>query len=334
MAGVADRIRDAVTLGKGRVAFQLTGETGYEDMLEVDDFKFTSAVEKVEKNTSRDATVTQIASIVKSTKATGSFSCVSPVLDVLRFFGMASQVSDVSQTTSSLSTTIAAAKLSKRFDLGKVGLTVVKVRRTAGKDATVITDTWTSADHGFLDGDTVVLGNVGGALPTEFTAGTVYYVRDKAAGTLKLAATATGAAISASGAGTGTHTIYRSYVADSDYELDAAPGWIYLRSDGDIVADEGLTITGTYATQTMKSMQAMTKTNLEGDLVFLGDPADGVVQDFFAKVKLSPNGDFAMIGEDVQKFQIDFECIKSSLRTGLYELRDRSGQSRTIAATA
>jgi hypothetical protein len=75
----------------------------------------------------------------------------------------------------------------------------------AGKDFTVAsaTDKFTSAAHGFLDGDAIVLrtGLVPGA---PLAAGTVYYVRDKEVNAFKLAATAGGAAIDISSDGSGT----------------------------------------------------------------------------------------------------------------------------------
>lgn len=59
-----------------------------------------------------------------------------------------------------------------------------------GEDST---DVLTADNHGFTDGQTVVLW--GDALPTGLAEGTVYFVRDATTDTLKLAATSGGAAI-------------------------------------------------------------------------------------------------------------------------------------------
>ena len=61
------------------------------------------------------------------------------------------------------------------------------------------TDTITCTAHGFIDTDTIVFFK--GTVPTGLTEGTVYYVRDATTDTFKVAATAGGAAIDLTGAG-------------------------------------------------------------------------------------------------------------------------------------
>jgi microcystin-dependent protein len=63
--------------------------------------------------------------------------------------------------------------------------------------------TWTG--HSFENGDPIVLTTTG-ALPTGLTAGTTYYIVNKAANTFQLSATVGGAAINTSGTQSGTHT--------------------------------------------------------------------------------------------------------------------------------
>lgn len=61
-------------------------------------------------------------------------------------------------------------------------------------------------DHLFLNNEPVVLATTG-ALPTGFTAGTIYYVVNRTADTFQLAATVGGSAINGSGTQSGTHTV-------------------------------------------------------------------------------------------------------------------------------
>lgn len=68
--------------------------------------------------------------------------------------------------------------------------------------ADAATDVLTAAGHGHADADQVMVSTLGGVLPTGLAASTNYHVRDAAANTLKLAATAGGAAIDITGAGT------------------------------------------------------------------------------------------------------------------------------------
>jgi len=68
------------------------------------------------------------------------------------------------------------------------------------------TDVCTAANHGFRDGTQVKVVTTS-ALPTGLILETVYYIRDSALDTFKLAATSGGTAIDITGVGTGTHTI-------------------------------------------------------------------------------------------------------------------------------
>ena len=64
----------------------------------------------------------------------------------------------------------------------------------------------TCAGHGLLDDDPVVFYSTG-ALPTGLVLGTVYYVNYVDANTFQVAATADGASINTSSAGSGTHSV-------------------------------------------------------------------------------------------------------------------------------
>ncbi|MGE0256921.1 MAG: host specificity factor TipJ family phage tail protein, partial [Alphaproteobacteria bacterium] len=81
-------------------------------------------------------------------------------------------------------------------------------RDFAAGDVDTTGNTVAIAAHPFYDGDTVQLVSTGG-LPAPLVAATDYFVRDRAAGTFKLAATAGGAAIDLTTAGSGDHTISR-----------------------------------------------------------------------------------------------------------------------------
>ena len=78
------------------------------------------------------------------------------------------------------------------------------------KTATVITTTWTSTAHGYLTGQSIKLTTTG-TIPTGFTVNRVYWLRRIDANSFSLHPTPEDAfagtgAISASNAGTGTHT--------------------------------------------------------------------------------------------------------------------------------
>ena len=101
-------------------------------------------------------------------------------------------------------------------------INVVTVRYQAGYvvpfTASAPSDLLTAAGHPFVDGDVVRLQLSGGetrALPTGLSLNTNYYVRDTVAGvSFKLAATADGAAIDITGAGTGRFFAGRQVIPD------------------------------------------------------------------------------------------------------------------------
>lgn len=86
------------------------------------------------------------------------------------------------------------------------GPNAVRVNYTAGYlvpfTANDTSDVLTAAGHGFVDADITQVMTLGGVLPTGLAALTNYHARDCAADTLKLSATAGGAAIDITAAGT------------------------------------------------------------------------------------------------------------------------------------
>lgn len=80
------------------------------------------------------------------------------------------------------------------------------VLKTFSADNT--TNTLTSTAHGFADGDIVI--HPGGDLPAPLIAGNLYYVRDQATNTYKLALTSGGTAIDLTTNGTGTLQVFRN----------------------------------------------------------------------------------------------------------------------------
>jgi len=90
---------------------------------------------------------------------------------------------------------------------GTINDVVVRYRAGYATPFTVVaaTDVITAIGHPYADADPVTLTNSGGALPAGLSVQTTYYARDVSGNTLKLAATAGGAAIDITGTGTGAH---------------------------------------------------------------------------------------------------------------------------------
>jgi hypothetical protein len=89
-----------------------------------------------------------------------------------------------------------------------------RIEKTVAIDTT--TDVFTCTAHGLSNGDQVTFKLSSGTLPTGLSTTTTYYVRDVAANTFKVSATAGGAALDMSGAATGTYQVVRQGVTEAD----------------------------------------------------------------------------------------------------------------------
>jgi hypothetical protein len=74
---------------------------------------------------------------------------------------------------------------------------------------------FTANSHGYNNNDQVTLYTTG-ALPTGFTAGTSYFIRNATTNTFELSLTTGGASIASSGSQSGTHSVLRSYGISSN----------------------------------------------------------------------------------------------------------------------
>lgn len=113
-------------------------------------------------------------------------------------------------------------------------------------------ETITLAAHGLTDGKVVHFANTGGGLPAGITAKTIYYVRDATANTFKITATRGGSALDITTNGTGTNSVYSTFLApDSrgrvDIGLDGSANRITSSSTNGANAD---TLRGTGGAQT------------------------------------------------------------------------------------
>ncbi len=327
----------AVTIGKGKLYFGQDNTNGFEDCLEVNNFKYNIATELLELFSSRYGVVTPLTPITKSVKLTGSFTCISPLLEIQKFFGLAKSVDDASQAAGSITEQSFVARLGKLIKLGYYGVTDEIVRKSTGTTFTAddATDVITATGHGLSDGHAVVVKS-GGTLPAGLTANTRYYVRDSTTNTLKLAATSGGAAIDITSAGSGTHTLYRAYIPDVDYEVH--PGDLLLAIIGGAITDgQTLVISGDYDDKDIVQMDLAEVTEFKGNILFISDAAVGVKEKFEAYVKLYPSGDNNLIGDDAKSFEVQFTAIKNVAASGIVGLArvtDLSGKSRVVAAAA
>lgn len=80
--------------------------------------------------------------------------------------------------------------------------------------------------HGLEAGSTVVFSNSGGALPTGVSAATLYYVRNPGLNNFQISATADGALIAYTDAGTGTHFASSAAMRDPTVAANQPEWWL------------------------------------------------------------------------------------------------------------
>lgn len=142
--------------------------------------------------------------------------------------------------------------------IGDAAATSFALSHNLGPTATTFTaattDVITATAHGLYDGDRVAL-TTSGTLPAGLSLATDYWVRDRTTNTLKLSATAGGAAVDITGTGSGTHTITRNDGAGAGVHVT-----VINTTNSQRVADNAYTLTVNSENQVTLSGFASTPT--------------------------------------------------------------------------
>lgn len=109
-----------------------------------------------------------------------------------------------------------------------------------------------------------------------------------------------------------------AYVEGTDYELDATLGRIYIIPGGGIADDTDIIVSYTVRASTYD--QVISGSNaVEGSLRFIAVNPKGTNFDYyFPHVALSPNGDYALKGDEWQQIPFSVEILKRSDREAIY----------------
>ncbi len=149
------------------------------------------------------------------------------------------------------------------------------------------TDKVNHTAHGFSADQAVCFTNSGGALPPELTAGTTYYVKAPGTNDYQLSATAGGAAINLTGAGTGTHTagqVVYSATFDTVTNTGAGTSWYRYfygrRSDTDTVSLTSVVDAATVSLPAYASGVLTVTLTRTGGIVSIGALVVGAVSTF------------------------------------------------------
>lgn len=122
----------------------------------------------------------------------------------------------------------------------------------------------------------------------------------------------------------GTVTI--TGVADTSYDVDAAAGRIFIHADADDIVD-GDDLAVAYGLESGVDDIVIARSDLiEGEMTFVANNAAGANDDYFwPYVKLTPDGDFSLKGDEWLNTTFNFEVLKrDSLTERQYITRRRA----------
>lgn len=104
-----------------------------------------------------------------------------------------------------------------------------------------------------------------------------------------------------------------TYVAGTDYEVDAVTGRIYIIPGGSITDAIDLEVDYDYAADTSETVRGGTSSTIEGLVRFIGDPSQGPKWEVEVwKASISPTGTIALIGDDFANAEISAEVEDDS----------------------
>lgn len=208
---------------------------------------------------------------------------------------------DVSQSVSYSNTKVIASPLKDRYyelDYRAIATNVLTVGTVTGGP--------------FQAGETIT-GGTSSATATviEVRGGTTLLIGAVTGGPFQAAETVTGGTSSASASASAvvsqnsgivslkTTSGSTYYTPTTDYTVDATSGRIYLTSGSSIVEGASLTVTYGAAASTYAKITALTSVGQDGKLRYVSDnPQGGQFEMIIWKVRIKPNGDTALIGDD------------------------------------
>jgi len=104
-----------------------------------------------------------------------------------------------------------------------------------------------------------------------------------------------------------------TYVLNTDYEVDAVTGRIYIVPDGSITDDTNVLVSYDYAADTSAYVKGGSASKIEGSMRFKPDPSAGPKWEVeIWKVSISPDGALALIGEDYANAPLKAEILADS----------------------
>lgn len=125
-----------------------------------------------------------------------------------------------------------------------------------------------------------------------------------------------------------------TFVEGIDYEVDYSEGILYILAGGTIAANDDISVaykalavtTGTYT-----QINGSSRSNYEGDIIFVGNPGSGRKLTIRGYGSIMPSGELPLIGDDIVKLTLNGEFFAGhgygKNNNGLFEILDRGAVS-------
>lgn len=103
------------------------------------------------------------------------------------------------------------------------------------------------------------------------------------------------------------------YTAGSDFTVDAVSGRIYFPTTSTIVEAASLTVNFGVAATTYSKITALTAVGQDGKIRYVSDnPVGGAYEMIIWKVRIKPNGDTALIGDDWARLPFQGDILRDA----------------------
>lgn len=260
--------------GKGRLYFKKDGESGYLDFGNVPKLEINVEVEKAEHYSSRSGTREKDLETVLQKKAESSFDLEEYSAENLNLAFLGDGVQESSQSAGQIDAVETTTVADRYIDLGKQDLYVTKL--THG----------TVTDGPFEAGETITGGTSGATAKVAWVDTGFLEVINISDGPFQSGEEISGGTSSATAnltnAGeemddvvvTDAASPSTRYTAGTDYDADVIGGLLRERSGGSI-ASNTCYVSCDCRGKTLKAIRALTSSNIEGELLFIGDPDQG-----------------------------------------------------------
>lgn len=261
---------DNYLYGKGRLYFKKENTAGFIDFGNVPKLEITPEITKVDHFSSRSGTKLKDLSVVTESKMTVNFDIEEYSAANINIAFLGDGEKDSTQSASSVSGAAITVAQDLFVDLGKLNISSVKLT------------------HGANTGGAFAAGE----LVTGATSHATGRVQWKGTGFIELndvTGTFSSSEVIASGGKSATTTNAqvmediivtdnasaptKRYVAGTDYDVDVQAGFFRSLEDGTITTTAYVSYD--YALVTKETIQALTNTEIKGELMFIGDPDTG-----------------------------------------------------------